>query len=128
MTLLLRLCGVAMIAAAVSLILKKSHPGQAVLVVAAGLLLLLAPLLSPYAAITKELVHLLSGTGFDAYGALMLKALGIGVTVKLAGDLCRSMGEETLAGGLELAGKLEILLLCLPLMRELLALLREVMG
>jgi len=29
---------------------------------------------------------------------------------------------------LELAGKLEILLLCLPLMKELLALLREVMG
>jgi len=128
MTLLLRLCGVALITAAASLLLKKNHVGQAFPITAVGLLLLLSPLLSRYGEATREIVTLLEGTGFDAYGTLMLKALGVGMTVKIAGDLCRGMGEETLAGGLELAGKLEILILCLPLMRELLTLLREVMG
>ena len=128
MSLLLRLCGVALIATASSLLLKKNPAGQAIPVAALGLLLLFVPLLARYGEATKELVALLQGTGFDAYGTLMLKTLGVGLTVKLAGDLCRGMGEETLAGGLELAGKLEILLLCLPLMKELLALLREVMG
>ena len=58
--------------------------------------------------------------------ALMLKALGIGFIVRIAGDLCRDRGEESAAGCLETAGKIEILLLCLPLFGELLDLIREI--
>ena len=60
------------------------------------------------------------------YGELMLKSLGITLVVRLASDLCRDNGEESLAGVLETAGKIEILFLCLPLFRELLTLLEEV--
>ena len=128
MTLLLRLCGVALVAAVCSLLLKKNPAGQAIPVAALGLLLLFALLLTRYGEAVEELIALLQGTGFDAYASLMLKALGVGLTVKLTGDLCREVGEETLAGGVEMAGRLEILLLCLPLMKELLVLLQEVMG
>lgn len=128
MSLLLRLSGAALIAAVASLFLKKSQGGQALPVTAVGLLLLLTSLITRYGEAIRSVTALLRGTGFDAYGALMLKALGIGLIVRITGDLCRGMGEETLAGALELAGKLEILFLCLPLMSELLTLLQEVMG
>ncbi len=128
MTSLLRLCGVALLAAIAALLVKRSQGGQAGLVAAAGLLLLLSPLLARYGEAVTGITALLSGTELEDYAALMLKALGIGLTVRITGDVCRDLGEETLAGGLELAGRLEILLLCLPLMKELLALLQEVMG
>ncbi|MBQ4065957.1 MAG: stage III sporulation AC/AD family protein [Clostridia bacterium] len=125
---LFRLCGVALLGAVVVLFLKPYHSGQAGLTAVAALLLLLAPLIARYGKAIGELSSLLDGHSFEGYGALMLKSLGIGITVKVTGDVCRDLGEESLAGSLEIVGKLEILLLCFPLMKELLALLREVMG
>lgn len=128
MTTLLPLCGIVLITAISSLLLKKSHVGQACLVGSVGLLLLFSPILTRYQEAAETIHTVLLDTDFAAYGQLMLKALGIGLTVKFTADTCRDMGEETLAGGLELAGKLEILLLCLPLCREMLTMLQEIMG
>jgi stage III sporulation protein AD len=128
MTSLLRLCGVAMVGAVAALMLKRHHSGQAAATATVALLLLLTSVLSRYGEAIFTLRALLSGSGFADYGTLMLKSLGIGLTVKITSDVCRDMGEESLAGALELAGRLEILLLCLPLMEEMLSLIREVMG
>jgi hypothetical protein len=38
---------------------------------------------------------------------------------QLCADFCRQGGEGQLAGGVELAGKAELLLLCLPRLKEL---------
>ena len=51
---------------------------------------------------------------------ILLKTLGICLLTQTAGDLCRDAGEASLAGKVELAGKTAILLLCLPMFRELL--------
>lgn len=128
MMLLWRLCGIAIITAILSLFFKKTAGGQAIPLAIIGLFVLLLPLLTHYGEAAKTLLAMLKGSDLDSYGSLMLKALGIGITVRLAGDFCRGLGEDALAGTLELAGKLEILLLCLPLMRELLGLIREMMG
>ena len=55
------------------------------------------------------------------YATILLKALGIAFLTHCAADLCKESGEVGLATGVESVGKLEILLLCLPLMEELLA-------
>ncbi len=128
MTALFRLCGVAVLGAMAALFLKKYHNGQAALVATAALLLLLAPLLSRYEGAVSSLRPLLLDSNVKDYGSLMFKSLGIGLTVKMTADVCRDLGEDSLAGALELAGRLEILLLALPLMTELLSLIREVMG
>ena len=125
---LLRFCGVAVLGAFVSLLVKRAGGGQAAPVSVAALILLLSPLLSRYGQAVNTVGGLLDGTDFRDYGGLMLKALGIGLTVKIASDVCRELGEDSLAGGLELAGRLEILLLCLPLMEDILTMLKEVMG
>lgn len=49
----------------------------------------------------------------------VLKALGIVWLTTAAADLCRSLGEGTIASSVETAGRAELLILCIPLLREL---------
>lgn len=48
-----------------------------------------------------------------------VKALGITYLTSSAADLCRSLGEGNVASAMETAGRAEILILCIPLLREL---------
>ncbi len=127
MSSLLQICGVALLAAFCASLLKKlpggGSPGSVGTAVSAvGLLLLLALAFGRYREAAEAVKNASEGVGFGRYGELMLKSLGVGLTVKVASDVCRDCGEEALAGGIETAGKLEILLLCLPFVTELLTL------
>ena len=51
----------------------------------------------------------------------ILKGLGIVILTQISSDICRDSGEGTLAGHIETVGKLELLLLCIPLIEEILA-------
>ena len=67
-------------------------------------------------------------TGLSAYAALLLKALGIAILTQCTSDICRDAGESGVANGVELAGKAEILLLCLPLLGEIFASVKELLA
>jgi stage III sporulation protein AD len=49
---------------------------------------------------------------------LLIKALGIGYLCRFASDLCRDAGETALAGYVELAGKVMIVVLSFPLLEQ----------
>ena len=73
----------------------------------------------------SPLVSYLAGLSrWDAvggYAEILLKALGIAVLTQCCAELCRECGENAAATGVELTGKVEILLLCLPLMSDVLS-------
>lgn len=70
-----------------------------------------------------EIESMLEGTGIEsAYILLLTKVLGISVITQFAADTCRDSGENTIAGKVELAGKLIVLAMCLPLAKTLLQL------
>ena len=54
------------------------------------------------------------------YVEVLLKALGIAILTQYTAEICRECGENAAASGVELTGKIEILLLCLPLIDEIL--------
>lgn len=54
--------------------------------------------------------------------SLLLKGAGIALAVSLASGICREAGEGGIADGLELFGKIELLLLSLPALSDLLSL------
>lgn len=62
-------------------------------------------------------VFTLTGNG-ALYIETMLKGLGAALITGLCASVCRECGKGSLADLVELAGKLEILLLCLPLIRS----------
>lgn len=73
---------------------------------------------SPLVAYLAGLTH---WDGVGGYAEILLKALGIAVLTQCCSELCRECGETAAATGVELTGKVEILLLCLPLINDLLS-------
>ena len=60
------------------------------------------------------------GNGIGTYAETLFKALGIALVCEICANICRESGESGIAGGVELVGKIEILLLCVPLMERVL--------
>ncbi len=69
-----------------------------------------------------SLINTLAGESSTLkYVETILKGLGIVILTQISADICRDSGEGTLAGHIETVGKLELLLLCIPLIGEILA-------
>ena len=62
------------------------------------------------------------------YSEVLLKALGVALLTHLTAELCRDCGENSVAGGVETLGKLEILGLCMPLVSTVLELVRGILS
>lgn len=62
----------------------------------------------------------LVGGNAERYTDILLGALGIALMTGICADICRDCREPSIAGYVEMAGRLEILLLCLPLIAEIL--------
>ena len=111
---LFKLCGVALITAVCSYIIKKWTSGGTALFVSLSFIIMLYSAISrlyPSIAILKKLAddNLSSG-----YFTLMLKALGISLIVKAVSEVCEQMGESVLSTAVETVGKGEIFILCIP--------------
>ena len=83
-------------------------------------LMLTAGAISCAAPLIAFLSELIKNDVIASYAALLLKALGIAVLTQCCAELCRECGESAAGSGIELIGKIEILLLSLPLVNEIL--------
>lgn len=66
--------------------------------------------------------------GYGEYFAIMLKGLSIAFLCECACDICRDCGEGSIASKVEFAGKVELLLLSLPLLRSIIELSKDLLS
>lgn len=125
MTVLLKICGCALIGAVCAMILKNSAKGVALTIAVFSSLIILGAVVVRFSDAVKTVTEMMNENGMSGYGKAMVKALGVGITVNTVGGICRDLGETSLSNGVELAGKIEILLICLPIITEMLSLLKE---
>ena len=108
-------------AAFASLALKKYAPEiSAVLSVAAGAVILISVLhrMSP---VVSQITQLSDKAGLSsAYGRVLIKTIGICFLCRFTADTCRDSGQSALASKVELAGKISVLLIALPLFADIL--------
>lgn len=111
----------ALTAAFSAVALKKYAPEtSAVIAVAAGAVILME-LMTRVSPVIQEINTLISGSGLDSYyGPVLLKTLGICFVAQFAGDACRDSGQSSLASKIELAAKLAMIVIALPLFENLL--------
>ena len=69
--------------------------------------------------ILNELLSYFDADGIKEYASIMLKALFIGIISSICSSLCTDAGEGTLSYVCTLLGKAQILLLSLPLIKEI---------
>lgn len=116
-----QIAGFAVSAAALALVMRRLRPESATaLVIAAGALtgLMVLPRL---AEIVSGVTALAAAGGVqDGYMTQLLKVGGISLLMDFAAQTCRDADEEGLAMKVELAGRVMLIGLALPVMRTLL--------
>ena len=112
--------GFALIAGALSVVLRHNRPEFAMPVSIAAGAAILAMLLGMCIPILKELESLAARAKVNPDDfSVLLKALGICYIAQLAADACRDAGESSMASKIELGGKLAIVSLSLPMVIRL---------
>lgn len=117
---LLPTLGIGVLCALAALVLKEcKSPLAPLLTLLGGILLLLGivPRLTPLLSWAQTLEDALP----HAVGETVGKVLAAGFLCGIGSDICTELGAPSLASKLELAGRVEILLLSLPLLTELFA-------
>lgn len=125
-----RIGGLALTGLTALLILRSYKPDWAPLIRLTVAVIFLGITLTMVATVLDYVQELTSATGAlsEETWALLLKALGIAFLTETAASLCRDSGEAGLAGWVETAGRLEILLLSFPLIRTVLDAVTALLG
>lgn len=120
---------VILIAAVISVTLKKHVPEYSMIVnISAGLVVALV-LLSSFLPILSQIKNLFSHTNIpNEYGIILFKSLGICFIAQFVSDSCKDANESALASKVEFAGKLGIVTAALPLFEKVTHTALEFMG
>lgn len=122
-------CMLALLGVCAALIVKQWKSDLLPLVRVAILVGMGTVILSALTPLISYLQGLITQSGMQAlHGEILFKALGIALLTQCCADICRESGESGAAGTVELTGKVEILLLCLPLLEQILSAARELLS
>ena len=108
------------VVALLSVILRGQRPEQATLLVLTAGIGILLLLLTRAQEVFDTLRHMLEQSGLPSeYIQILFKALGICLITQLASDTCKDAGEQAMASKAELAGRLALLTVGLPLFQKI---------
>lgn len=122
---LVALSGSAILSAVLLLLLRELRSSMAALLRVAAVLTLFGAAVVLLAPLLARISELLSFAGREEITAVLLRAAGIALIAEITAAICRDLGESSLAAGVALFAKLELLLLALPMTEELISLARE---
>lgn len=118
----LPIIGLGLVAAVLAVVLRAYKPEYAMLLsLGAGVLILLMIVgeLGPVLAQITDMLGTASIPG--EYGAVLFKALGLCFITQIACDTCKDAGESAIAGKIEMAGRVAVLVVSLPLFNQVLS-------
>ncbi len=108
------------VGAVLGIIIKQYKPEYGIFIsLMTGVLILgvVVSVLQPVLETVKKLAGMVNLS--DIYGEILLKALAVCYITQMASDCCKDAGESAIASKLEIAGKIAILSLSLPLFQRL---------
>lgn len=117
---ILSVVGLGLIGALLGIIIRQYKPEFSIYIsLTVGIIILgvLIGLISPVLDTITELTDAVNLN--DIYGSVLLKALAICYITQLASDCCSDAGEKAIASKLEMAGKIAIVVISLPLFQSL---------
>lgn len=119
---IIRLCGVAIISVVAAVLVKrvKADFGAFVSIIAA--VVIFGAAVSAVAPLISYVSELAETSGFGIYAETIIKSLAVTLLAQTTGDICRDCGENAVAGKIEFAAKCAIMLLSLPVIKNILSL------
>ena len=125
---MLRVAAIGIITVLLALQFKDGKKEYGIVLVMAAGFLIFAGVLAQLQDILATVQVFLSGLwGADSYLTILYKLIGIAYLSEFASSLCKDAGYSFLAGQIELAGKLAILTISMPVMRAVLQTIESVL-
>jgi stage III sporulation protein AD len=119
--------GIALVAVVLLAVLRVEKPEMAVLLSVAVGVLLFFMLLEKLGVVIQEFHGLTTKAGVDpSYLRTVFKVVGIAYLTGFGAQICRDSGEGALALKVEMAGKVAILILTIPVMTAILQMLLRI--
>ena len=124
---LVKLCMIAVLGLAVTVIVKQ-WKSDFLPLLRMGLTVLFSIVVSTAASPLLQYIRDLSALpAISEYAEVLFKAMGIAILSDVCAGICRECGENGIGTGVELVGKVELLLLCLPLIGQILSTARSLL-
>lgn len=125
---ILQITGLGIVAAIIIVILRMQKPEMAVQVsIVTGVVIFLL-LASKLSSVVEMLERYISKADIDpVYFTTVLKIIGIAYVAEFGAEVCRDAGESSVASKIELAGKVIIVVLAVPIITSLLDLIVRIM-
>ena len=115
---LMRICGIGLLAAFAMVILRelrKEYSTAILLGMSVAVLLTVIPKIGEAVGFLRELEECVN----TDYVGVILRGVGVTYLTGTACEICKSVGEAGIAGTIETVGRAELLMMCIPLFREL---------
>lgn len=118
---MIKLAGFIIISLLLIIFLKEAKREFAMVLTLGCAIVLFATVADDFINILHNVYNLSSGLkNINAYISLMIKILGISLVAQFVVDLCRDAGENALASQTEIASKIIILIMTMPLFETVL--------
>lgn len=115
-----KVVAVGLITTICAIILKQVKPELSIFVGIAGALVIILMIVNSLTSVFADYQYLLDKTGVDTgVFACVLKVIGIGYLVEFVGGICTEAGVKLIAEKILFAGKILILILCMPVFKNL---------
>jgi len=116
-----QIIAVGILAAVISITIKKQSPEIALLItITASVLifLMVLPMLTEAVHIVTHLGELADGQA--VYVSLALRVIGVAYMAELGASVCKDAGETAIAAKIDLAGRVIILVMAMPIIMDIL--------
>lgn len=115
---MIRIAGISLAALILGMFLRRHNKTVSLLLIMFACAAVFFESISSLSEIVDSLNELSSGMGeISSYLKIMFKVLGIALITQIISDICRDSGESALAGQTEVAAKILIVTLILPLLQ-----------
>ena len=115
--------------AVLAVFIKKYNPEYAVLISAAGAIAVLLIIFKNVMPVFDYVNQLTYSAKIDAENiTTLMKIIGFAITIQLSADVCRDSGETAMASKVEIAGRVGIIILSLPLIDSALKLITNLVS
>jgi len=117
---------VGILAAVLALVIKKQHPEMALLITITASVIIFMMILPMLAEVVGMFRHIGELAGDQsAYVGLALRVIGVAYMAELGASVCSDAGESAIATKIDMAGRVIILILAMPVVMDIV---RIVMG
>lgn len=115
---MIRIAGISLAALILGMFLRRHNKTVSLLLIMFACAAIFFESITSLSDIVASLNELASGMGeISSYLKIMFKVLGIALITQIISDICRDSGESALAGQTEVAAKILIVTLILPLLQ-----------